>query len=183
MFAQADGGWDLFLYNSCDDYLQKPILKTVDEVFSMLDRVVLEIEKRVRLFTEAGFRNLQEYNIKSGNKIPYLIVVIDGMAEIITKDRRRFNLLIRRITAVARFCGIHIVMTTNTISTNTITSAIKSNIPTTIALAVSNQIQSRLAIDHDGVEKLLGKGDMLYYRTNLHQPIRIQGVLCGPDKD
>lgn len=103
------------------------------------------------------------------------------MAEVIMQDRRRFEVLIRRITAVARFCGIHLVMTTNIISADTITFTIKSNIPTTIALAVSNQIQSRIALDRDGAEKLLREGDILYYRTDLQQSIRIQGVLCGPD--
>lgn len=97
--------------------------------------------------------------------------------------RRRFEVLIRRITAVARFCGIHLVMTTNIISADTITSTIKNNIPTTIALAVSNEIQGRIALDHDGAEKLSGEDDMLYYRTDLQQPIRIQGVLCGPNND
>ena len=124
-----------------------------------------------------------EYNTKTGKILPFLIIVIDGMAEVITQDRRRFEVLIRRITAVARFCGIHLVMTTNIISADTITSTIKSNIPTTIALAVSNQIQSMIAIDNVGAEKLLGEGDLLYCRNGMKQPIRIQGVLCGPSEE
>lgn len=181
-FAQTDGGWDLFLYRYFDEYVQKPICKTVDDAFMMLDEVVIEIERRMCLLKETGAKHFLEYNVKTGKRLPFLIIVIDGMAEVIQQDRRRFEVLIRRISAVARFCGIHLVMTTNIISADTITSTIKSNIPTTIALAVSNQIQSRLAIDHDGAEKLLGEGDMLYYRTDLQQPIRIQGVLCGPDE-
>ena len=182
-FAQTDGGWDLFLYRYLDEYVQKPIRKTVDNAFTMLDGVVLEIERRMCLLKETGAKNFLEYNVKTGKKLPFLIIVIDGMAEVIMQDRRRFEVLIRRITAVARFCGIHLVMTTNTISADTITPTIKSNIPTTIALAVSNRIQSRIAIGYDGAEKLSGEGDMLYYRADLPQPIRIKGVLCGPDKD
>ena len=182
-FAQTDWGWDLFLYRYFDEYVQKPIRNTVDDAFTMLDEVVIKIERRMCLLRETGAKHFLEYNIKTGKKLPFLIIVIDGMAEVIMQDRRRFEVLIRRITAVARFCGIHLVMTTNTIFADTITSTIKSNIPTTIALAVTNQIQSRIAINHDGAEKLLGEGDMLFYRYDMDQTIRIQGVLCGPDED
>lgn len=183
IFAQVDGKWNSSLYDSCDDYLQKPIHKTVEDVFSMLDSVVLEIERRMCLFSEANVIHLDEYNAKEGRNLPYLVIVIEGMAEVIMQDKRRFEMLIRRITSVARFCGVHIVLTTNIISADIITPTIKTNIPTTIALAVSNKIQSRIAIDHVGAEVLLGEGDMLYYRYDMHQPIRIQGVLCGSDED
>ena len=182
IFAQTDGGWDLFLYRYFDEYVQKPICKTVDDAFTMLDEVVIEIERRMCLLKETGAKHFLEYNVKTGKRLPFLIIVIDGMAEVIMQDRRRFEVLIRRITSVSRFCGIHLVMTTNIISEDTITPTIKSNIPTTIALAVSNKTQSRMVIDHDGAEKLLGEGDMLYYRCDMNQPIRIQGVLCGPTK-
>ena len=182
-FAQTDGGWDLFLYRYFDEYVQKSICKTVDDAFMMLDEVVIEIERRMCLLKETSAKHFLEYNVKTGKKLPFLIIVIDGMAEVIMQDRRRFEVLISRITVVARFCGIHLVMTTNRISSDTITGSIKSNIPAIIALTVSNKIQSRILIDHDGAEKLLLEGDMLYYRIDLQQPIRIQGVLCGLDEN
>ena len=182
ILAQTDGKWDLFLYRTCNDYIQNPILNTVEDVFSMLDGVVVEQERRMSLFKKTDAKQFYEYNEKSGKKLPYLIIVIDGMAEVIMKDNKRFEKLIRRITSVARFCGIHIVMTTNNVSSETITATMRSNIPTMIALAVSNKIQSRLAIDHVGAEELQVEGDMLYYKINMNQPIRIRGVLCGPGK-
>lgn len=182
-------GVEFPVYNG-DSLLMLPVITNTKDAFGFLDDLVEEIEHRISLFNETRARKIEEYNRMvpekqdpSQKKLPYIMVLVDEFSHLLVEDGKRFEKLIKRITAVARFCGIHLVMTTNIVSSDTITSTIKSNIPTTIALAVSNQIQSRIAIDHDGAEKLLGEGDMLYYRTDLQQPIRIRGELCGPDEN
>ena len=180
ILAQTDGYKDLYLYHLFTDYLKQPILFEVNEVLSMLEGVVLEIERRLDFFKETGARNITDYNKKRKERLPYIVIVIDGMSEVVKQDKKRFESLIRRITSVARLCGIHIVMTTNRISSDTISGTIMSNFPTTIALALSSRIQSRIVIGHNGAETLLGEGDMLYYKRNNHQPVRIQCVSCGP---
>lgn len=98
----------------------------------------------------------------------------------VNSDRKRFDTLIRRITSVGRYVGIHLILSTRYVSAKVISTTIYSNTPTKIALEVDTPIASRIAIDHAGEEKLLGKGDMPYAnRSSSHQPIRVQGACIG----
>jgi S-DNA-T family DNA segregation ATPase FtsK/SpoIIIE len=109
------------------------------------------------------------------------VVIIDDYADLILTAGKEFEFLIKRITSVARFCGIHLVLSTKRVSADVITGVIKSNIPTQIAFAVPNAINSRILIDQPGAEKLLGYGDMLYNNPMYRHPFRIQGALIDSE--
>ena len=175
-------GTELSRYNGIS-YLDRPVISESEGVFVILEEAVREIERRIKLFSDSGARKLSDYNRISTDRLPFFVIMIDEIADAVGLDRRRFDVLIRRITSVARFCGIHLILTTAYPYPETITSAIRSNIPTSIALALPDQICSRIVIDHVGAEKLLGKGDMLYFKWNMHQPVRIQGIFVNSERE
>jgi S-DNA-T family DNA segregation ATPase FtsK/SpoIIIE len=109
------------------------------------------------------------------------MVIIDEFADLMLAVGKELETSIKRITAVARFCGIHLILATQRPSADVITGVIKSNIPTQIAFAVSNSMNSRIIIDQVGAEKLLGRGDMLYNNPESRQPTRIQGAFIDPE--
>ena len=114
-------------------------------------------------------------------KLPYIMVIIDEFADLMLAVGKELETSIKRITAVARFCGIHLILATQRPSADVITGVIKSNIPTQIAFAVSNSMNSRIIIDQVGAEKLLGRGDMLYNNPESRQPVRIQGAFIDSE--
>ena len=109
------------------------------------------------------------------------MVIIDEFADLMLAVGKELETSIKRITAVARFCGIHLILATQRPSSDVITGIIKSNIPTQIAFAVSNSTNSRIIIDQVGAEKLLGRGDMLYNNPESRQPVRIQGAFIDSE--
>ena len=166
---------ELSVYNGIP-HLLTPVITDEGKAVKALFYVVKEMERRIGLLSETGARKIEEYNNKSGDKLPYLIVIIDDLEELMLSSGKEVEYLIKRITAIARFCGIHLVLSTRRVSADVITGVVKSNIPTQIAFAVPNAINSRILIDQTGAEKLQGRGDMLYNNPMYRHPSRIQGA-------
>ena len=177
VLVQTDGKEDISMYEGFE-YLQRPVLKTTEEVFGAMEELVEETERRIQLFSELGSHRIEEYNKRSSEVIPYIIVIIDEIAGIVSADSDRFDEVIKRLTAVGRFLGIHLILTTREPHANTISVDVWSNMPTMIAMEMPSKLSSELVTGFPGGENLLGKGDMLYYKRNMRQPIRIQGALC-----
>jgi len=140
------------------------------------------------MFSQVKARKIEDYNqkIKDENlmrePLPYIMVIIDEFADLMMVVGKDLESYIKRITAVARFTGIHLVLATQRPSADVITGIIKSNMPSQIAFAVSNQVNSRIILDANGAEKLLGRGDMLYASASSNVPQRIQGAFIDTDE-
>lgn len=171
---------ELSVYNGVPQLLS-PVITDVERAFKALEFVVKGLERRIELLTSTRSRKIEEYNAKAAEKLPYIVVVIDDYADLILSAGKEFEFLIKRITAVARFCGIHLVLSTKRVSADVITGVIKSNIPTQIAFAVPGVINSRILIDQVGAEKLLGGGDMLYNNPMYRHAFRIQGAVIDSE--
>jgi S-DNA-T family DNA segregation ATPase FtsK/SpoIIIE len=159
-------------------HLAAPIVHDINEAQSALKWVVAEMESRLRAFEEHGVRNIDAYNEKppATGPLPYILVVIDELADLIKAAGPVFERLIGRIAHLARATGIHLIVATQRPDAKIITGNIKMNIPSRIAFAVVSQIDSRTIIDMPGAEKLLGSGDMLYFPVGIPKPLRVQGA-------
>lgn len=172
---------ELSVYNGIP-HLLTPVITDPKKALKAMNFIVEEMERRMALFSSVGARKIEDYNEKiEANgllrvKLPYIMVIIDEFADLMMVVGKELEASIKRITAVARFCGIHLVLATQRPSSEVITGIIKSNIPTQIAFAVSNALNSRIIIDAAGAEKLLGRGDMLYNSPEARVPERIQGA-------
>ena len=147
------------------------------------------MEKRYDLFSDIGAKNIESYNeiiIKKKKnelpKMPYIIVVIDELADLMVVAGKEVEASIQRITQMARAAGIHLIVATQRPSTDVITGVIKTNIPSRIAVKVASSIDSRTILDQSGAEKLLGKGDMLFFPMGASSPTRIQGSFITDDE-
>lgn len=166
---------ELTLYNGIPHLLTEVIVDP-DKIISALRWTVGEMESRYKEFAKVGVRNLEGYNQVEGiEKKPYIIFVIDELADLMIFAPRDAEELITRIAQMARATGIHLVLATQRPSVDVITGLMKANIPTRIAFSVSSMIDSRVIIDTPGAEKLLGKGDMLFLPPDQAKPRRIQG--------
>ena len=166
---------ELTLYNGTPHLLSKVVVDPA-EIISALRWTVSEMESRYKEFAKAGVRNIAGYNKLEGvEKKPYIIFVIDELADLMIFAAREAEELITRIAQMARATGIHLVLATQRPSVDVITGLMKANIPARIAFNVSSLIDSRVIIDTPGAEKLLGKGDMLYLPPDQAKPKRIQG--------
>jgi S-DNA-T family DNA segregation ATPase FtsK/SpoIIIE len=164
-------------------HLLTPVIVQPDKVISALRWVISEMDRRYKLFAEAGVRNLEGYNELSGfQALPYIIVFIDELADIMLFAPAEVEDSITKIAQMSRATGIHMVLATQRPSVDVITGLIKANIPSRIAFAVASQIDSRVILDGKGAEKLLGKGDMLYLAPDQAKPVRIQGAYVS-DKE
>ncbi|MDQ6768045.1 MAG: DNA translocase FtsK [Candidatus Eremiobacteraeota bacterium] len=142
-----------------------------------------EMDARYELFARAGVRKIEEYNQdRTVERLPYIVVVIDELADLMLVAPTRVETSICRIAQLARATGIHLVVATQRPSVDVITGLIKANIPSRIAFAVSSQIDSRTIIDMAGAERLLGRGDMLYLPIDAPKPVRVQGALVTGDE-
>ena len=170
-------------------HLLWPIIDDAQMASNMLKRVVVMMEDRYDAFASAGVRNIQSFNeqvdennanLKDGeapmNKMPYIVVIIDELADLMAIAGKDVELSIQRITQLARASGIHLIVATQRPSTDVITGLIKSNIPSRISFAVASSIDSRTILDSTGAERLLGNGDMLYHPQGENAPMRLQGV-------
>ena len=177
---------ELSLYNGIP-HLLTPVITDAKKALKAMNFVVDEMERRMQLFKNIGAKKIEEYNEKIVEKkmacvkLPYIMVIIDEFADLMLAVGKELEQSIKRITAVARFCGIHLILATQRPSADVITGIIKSNIPTQIAFAVSNSMNSRIIIDQLGAEKLLGRGDMLYNNPEARQPQRIQGAFIDSE--
>jgi S-DNA-T family DNA segregation ATPase FtsK/SpoIIIE len=166
---------ELSLYNGIPHLLSEVIVEA-KQIISALQWTVSEMENRYKEFARAGARNLESYNnLPNIEKKPYIIFIIDELADLMIFAAREAEDLITRIAQMARATGIHLVLATQRPSVDVITGLMKANIPTRVAFNVSSMIDSRVIIDMPGAEKLLGRGDMLYLPPDQAKPKRIQG--------
>ncbi|WP_282093712.1 DNA translocase FtsK, partial [Bacillus cereus group sp. BfR-BA-01356] len=178
---------ELAPYNSVP-HLVAPVITDVKAATAALKWAVEEMERRYELFAHAGARDLTRYNtIVSereipGETLPYIVIVIDELADLMMVAPGDVEEAICRIAQKARACGIHLLVATQRLSVDVITGLIKSNIPTRIAFTVSSQVDSRTIIDIGGAEKLLGRGDMLFLGNGTSKPVRVQGVYVSDDE-
>ncbi|WP_430477121.1 DNA translocase FtsK [Bacillus cereus] len=178
---------ELAPYNSVP-HLVAPVITDVKAATAALKWAVEEMERRYELFVHAGARDLTRYNtIVSereipGETLPYIVIVIDELADLMMVAPGDVEEAICRIAQKARACGIHLLVATQRPSVDVITGLIKSNIPTRIAFTVSSQVDSRTIIDIGGAEKLLGRGDMLFLGNGTSKPVRVQGVYVSDDE-
>ncbi|AOC92110.1 DNA translocase FtsK [Bacillus amyloliquefaciens] len=161
-------------------HLVSPVITDAKAATAALKWVVEEMERRYELFAHSGVRDIGRFNEltadhETGEKLPYLVVVIDELADLMMVAPNDVEESIARIAQKARACGIHLLVATQRPSVDVITGMIKANIPTRIAFSVSSQVDSRTIIDMAGAEKLLGKGDMLYWENGTGKPVRLQG--------
>ncbi len=158
-------------------HLYTNVVTDMDKAPSVFKWAVAEMEKRYRYFEQARVSNIDKYNEKSGiQAMPYIVIVVDELGEIMMKDPAGVEKSIIRIAQLARATGIHLILAVQRPSINVVTGLIKANIPCRVAFNVTSQIDSRVIIDQPGAEKLLGKGDMLFVPPEANKPIRLQGA-------
>jgi S-DNA-T family DNA segregation ATPase FtsK/SpoIIIE len=164
-------------------HLLTPVIIEPKEVISALRWILSEMDRRYKLFAQAGARNIEAYNEMSGfQALPYIVLIIDELADIILFSPVEVEDDITRIAQMSRATGIHMILSTQRPSVDVITGLIKANIPCRIAFAVASQVDSRVILDTQGAEKLLGRGDMLYLPPEQAKPMRIQGAFVS-DKE
>jgi S-DNA-T family DNA segregation ATPase FtsK/SpoIIIE len=164
-------------------HLLTPVIVEPDKVVSALKWATKEMERRYKVFAEVGARNIESFNEISGfQAMPYIVIVIDELADIMLFSPAEVEECITRIAQMARATGMHLVLATQRPSVDVITGLIKANIPTRIAFNVASMTDSRVVLDSPGAEKLLGKGDMLYVPPDQAKPTRIQGTYIS-DKE
>ncbi len=179
---------ELNVYNGIP-HLLIPVVTNPHKASQALEKVVAEMERRYDLFQHTGTRNIEGYNeyMKRQNEeldekqslLPYIVVIVDELADLMMVAGKDVENAIQRITQMARAAGIHLIIATQRPSVDVITGLIKNNIPSRIAFAVSSQTDSRTIIDRGGAEKLLGKGDMLYFGNGGSIQTRIQGAFLS----
>lgn len=176
---------ELSLYENIP-YLLTDVVKDTAQVINILKWLINEMEKRYDFLLEQQQRDIMSYNIiarrEKKEQLPYIILMIDEVADIMLKHGKEFESLVVRLAQLARAVGIHMVLSTQRPSTDVITGLIKANIPHRIAFKTSSAVDSRVILDKIGAEKLLGKGDMLYLDGNTSYIKRIQGVFLSTDE-
>jgi S-DNA-T family DNA segregation ATPase FtsK/SpoIIIE len=159
-------------------HLLTPVINEPEKCISALKWAVAEMERRLRTMSEVGKRNIVEYNtLKKEEGMPYIVIVIDELADLMMMAARDVEALIVRLAQKARAAGIHLVLATQRPSVDVITGLIKANVPARIAFTVASQVDSRTIIDQMGAEKLLGRGDMLLLTSEMPKPKRVQAAL------
>jgi S-DNA-T family DNA segregation ATPase FtsK/SpoIIIE len=169
-------------------HLALPVLVESHQAAAALRWAVAEMDRRYKMFSAEGVRNIAAYNEKAvqrlARELPYVVIVIDELADLMMVAAGEIEELICRIAQLARAVGIHLIIATQRPSTDIITGLIKANIPSRIAFAVGSQVDSRVILDSGGAEMLLGRGDMLYQPVDAGKPTRIQGAFVSdPEVD
>lgn len=165
-------------------HLISPVITNSKAATAALKWAVEEMERRYELFAKTGARNIKRYNkrIQEKEKLPYIVIIIDELADLMMVAPNDVEEAIARLAQKARACGIHLLIATQRPSVDVITGLIKANIPTRIAFSVSSQVDSRTILDMSGAERLLGAGDMLYLPNGSAKPIRIQGAFISDEE-
>ncbi len=164
-------------------HLLNPVIVEPEKTLSALKWSVREMDNRYELLSQAGVKNIDEYNRQSGfQAMPFIVIVIDELNTVMKLAAIEVEQAIVRLAQMARAVGIHLILATQRPSVDVITGVIKANIPTRIAFNVTSQTDSRVIIDMSGAEKLLGKGDMLYVPPDSSKTARIQGVYVSNDE-
>lgn len=184
---------ELSMYNGVP-HLKTPVVTDPKKANIVLKNIVTEMEDRYEIFSNSGTKNITGYNdyiekknesLKDNEKIhkmPYIVVIIDELADLMLVAAKEVEDSIMRITQMARAAGIHLIVATQRPSTDVITGVVKANIPSRISFAVATSIDSRTILDQIGAEKLLGKGDMLFLPQGENTPIRIQGTFISEEE-
>jgi len=158
-------------------HMLAPVIVDPEKVISALRWIMSEMDRRYKLFAQAGARNIDAFNEMSGfQALPYIVLLVDELADVMLFSPVEVEDSITRIAQMSRATGIHMVLATQRPSVDIITGLIKANIPCRIAFAVASQIDSRVILDAQGAEKLLGRGDMLYLPPEQAKPVRVQGA-------
>ncbi|MEA1963736.1 MAG: DNA translocase FtsK, partial [Candidatus Aerophobetes bacterium] len=167
-------------------HLLFPPIKEIKETNSALEWVVEEMRRRYERFSAMGVRNITGYNreaeMRKEPEIPYLVVIIDELADLIMLSGTRLEKTLCRIAQLGRATGIHLIVATQRPSVDVITGLIKANFPSRISFAVASQVDSRTILDTAGAEKLIGNGDMLYSPVQASNPLRVQGSFVSPQE-
>ncbi|AYD40081.1 DNA translocase FtsK [Clostridium fermenticellae] len=174
---------ELSIYNGIP-HLLIPVVTDPKKAAGALNWAVQEMKRRYKLFAGNGVRSIESYNELAGHKItleklPFVVIIIDELADLMMVSPHDVEDYVCRLAQMARAAGMHLVIATQRPSVDVITGVIKANIPSRISFAVSSQIDSRTILDSAGAEKLLGKGDMLFYPVGESKPIRIQGAFIS----
>ncbi|KEI13656.1 cell division protein FtsK [Clostridium novyi B str. ATCC 27606] len=177
---------ELNIYNDIP-HLLIPVVTNPKKAAGALNWAVTEMTRRYNLFAENNVRNIEGYNelVRKGRlseKLPWIVIIIDELADLMMVSPGEVEEYIARLAQMARAAGMHLVIATQRPSVDVITGVIKANIPSRISFAVSSQIDSRTIIDSAGAEKLLGKGDMLFYPVGESKPVRIQGAFISEEE-
>ncbi len=184
---------ELSIYNGIPHMLI-PVVTDPKKAAGALNWAVMEMTNRYQLFAQYNVRNLQGYNEKvkavtgeeAGNeelkKLPQIVIIVDELADLMMVAHGEVEDAIVRLSQLARAAGIHLVIATQRPSVDVITGLIKANVPSRIAMTVSSGVDSRTILDMNGAEKLLGKGDMLFYPTGYPKPVRVQGAFLSDDE-
>lgn len=169
-------------------HLVSPVITDVKAATAALKWAVEEMERRYELFAHTGVRDIQRFNELAeknrqfNEKLPYIVIIIDELADLMMMSPADVEEAICRIAQKARACGIHLIIATQRPSVDVITGLIKANVPTRIAFSVSSQVDSRTIIDISGAEKLLGRGDMLFLENGSSKPVRLQGTFVSDEE-
>ncbi len=173
---------ELTLYNDIP-HLLSPVITEPEKCISALKWAVAEMERRLKTMAEVGKRDIVQYNLlKKEAGMPYIVIVIDELADLMMMAARDVESLIVRLAQKSRAAGIHLVIATQRPSVDVITGLIKANVPARIAFTVNSQVDSRTIIDQGGAEKLLGRGDMLLLTSDMPKPKRVQAALIEEDE-
>jgi S-DNA-T family DNA segregation ATPase FtsK/SpoIIIE len=160
-------------------HLIAPVVVELERIVGVLKWVTREMDERYRRFSQAGARNIEDFNKHrdpASEPLPYIVVIIDELADLMMLAPEETERTIARIAALARATGIHLVIATQRPSVDVVTGLIKANFSTRIAFAVAGSVDSRVILDQPGAERLLGRGDMLYLSGDSPAPVRLQGV-------
>ncbi len=165
-------------------HLITPVVVDLERVVGTLQWVTREMDKRYRMFAKAGARNISDYNQRAsgseeGEILPYIIVVIDELADLMMLAPDETERTVCRLAQMARATGIHLIIATQRPSVDVVTGLIKANFPARISFAVASAVDSRVVLDMVGAERLLGRGDMLYMSPDASQPLRLQGTFVS----
>ena len=157
-------------------HLLAPVITDTEKVVNALQWIQREMDARYYRFSQVASRNIQEYNSKNADKLPYIVVVIDELADLMMLAPDETERSLTRLAQLARATGIHLILATQRPSTDVVTGLIKANFPARIAFAVASNTDSRVILDQPGAERLLGRGDMLFQAPDAAAPVRLQGV-------
>ena len=167
-------------------HLLTDVIMDPEKVVGALQWMLREMDLRYRIFENFGVRNIEEYNkktsIEGGKTLPYIVVVIDELADMMLLAPDETERALTRLAQLARATGIHLIIATQRPSADVITGLIKANFPARIAFAVASNMDSRVILDQPGAERLLGRGDMLFQAPDAPAPVRLQGAYVSEDE-
>ncbi len=169
---------ELTVYNDLP-HLEKPVVTEMKYAEKVLGEAVVEMEDRYHRLTKAGVRNIKDYNEVSREPLPYVVIIVDELADLMMIGSARIETLVTRLAQMARAVGIHLILATQRPSVDVITGLIKANFSTRIAFQVATKVDSRTILDLNGAEKLLGNGDMLFMNPAYPEPKRVHGAFIS----